>query len=142
MPAKDRYHNTIKQALINEGWKILADPYIIQYEDNYLQADLAASRPVAAQRGEQKIVVEIKTFSAPSTLNAFHAALGQYIFYRDLLTETAPEFDLYLATHETAYHRLCQKAAIRFALNRNCVNLIIVNLDHETIALWNPTTPT
>jgi hypothetical protein len=33
MPAKDIYHNTVKNALIKKGWIITDDPYKIQYED-------------------------------------------------------------------------------------------------------------
>jgi hypothetical protein len=47
MPAKDLYHNAIKNALITDGWTILADPYRIEYQDDLLLADLAAARPIA-----------------------------------------------------------------------------------------------
>lgn len=138
MPAKDLYHQSIKNALIADGWTIIADPYIIKYADDKLYADLAASRPLAAQRNHQKIIVEIKTFSEASPLNSFHAALGQYIFYRDLIRETALEFDLYLATHETAYHRLLLKPAIQLGIRCNKVKFFIVDLNQEKIILWNP----
>lgn len=62
MPAKDIYHDAVKQALIKEGWTIFADPYRIAYEDADLYADRAASRPLAAERQDVKIVVEIKSF--------------------------------------------------------------------------------
>lgn len=54
MPAKDIYHNAIKNALITDGWTILADPYRIEYKDDRL---LAAARPIAAQRDHEKIIV-------------------------------------------------------------------------------------
>jgi hypothetical protein len=56
MPAKDLYHNAIKNALITDGWTILADPYRIEYQDDRLLADLAATRPIAAQRDREKII--------------------------------------------------------------------------------------
>ena len=62
MPARDLYHDAVKSALIKEGWLILADPYRIRYKDLDLYADLAAERPIAAERDDQKIVVEIKSF--------------------------------------------------------------------------------
>ena len=100
--------------------------------------DLAAARPIAAQRDREKIIVEIKTFSGPSPLNSFHAALGQYIFYRDLIQETAPEFELYLATHNLAYERLFSRPSIQLGLERNNVKFFIVNPDTPEIVLWTP----
>jgi hypothetical protein len=41
MPAKDLYHEAVKNALIKDGWVILADPYKIKYKDAELFADLA-----------------------------------------------------------------------------------------------------
>jgi hypothetical protein len=33
MPAKDIYHDAVKNALIEDGWTITADPYKIKYKD-------------------------------------------------------------------------------------------------------------
>ena len=55
MPAKDIYHNAVKNALLKDGWTITADPYLIKYEDAELYADLAAEKPIAAERHGQKI---------------------------------------------------------------------------------------
>jgi XisH protein len=66
MPAKDVYHQAVKNALITDGWSILADPYKIKYKDAQLFADLAAEKPIAAEQNGRKIVVEIKSFLSPS----------------------------------------------------------------------------
>ncbi|EAW34826.1 hypothetical protein L8106_18272 [Lyngbya sp. PCC 8106] len=50
MPAKDLYHDAVKKALIKDGWVITDDPYFIKYEDAELYADLAAEKPIAAER--------------------------------------------------------------------------------------------
>ncbi|MDD1469201.1 XisH family protein, partial [Dolichospermum sp. ST_sed5] len=34
MPAKDTYHDAIKNALIKAGWTITADPFLIQLSIN------------------------------------------------------------------------------------------------------------
>ncbi len=62
MPAKDIYHDAVKNALIKDGWTIIADPYTITYEDAELFADLAAEKPIAVQRNGLIIVVEVKSF--------------------------------------------------------------------------------
>lgn len=100
MPARDIYHDAVKNALIKDEWVIAADPYIIKYEDAELYADLAAEQPIAAHRQGQKIVVEIKSFIGRSPMYDFHNALGQYIVYRNLIQLTEPEYRLYLAIDE------------------------------------------
>lgn len=76
MPAKDIYHNEVKNALIKDGWTITDDPYFIKYEDAELYADLAAEKPIAAERQGQKIVVEIKSFVGKSLMYDFHVGPG------------------------------------------------------------------
>ena len=44
MPAKDVYHDAVKNALIKDGWTITADPYKIKYKDAELFADLAVEK--------------------------------------------------------------------------------------------------
>lgn len=68
MPAKDLYHDRVKTALIKDGWTITNDPYFIKYEDAELYADLAAEKPLSAERQGQKIVVEIKSFVGKSLM--------------------------------------------------------------------------
>ena len=63
MPQYDLYHDAVKQALIKDGWTITDDPFIIEFKGLRLYVDLGAERTIAAERGEQKIVVEVKSFS-------------------------------------------------------------------------------
>jgi len=62
MPAKDIYHNTVKNALIKEGWKITDDPLVLQFGETNLYADLGAELMIAAQKNGKTICVEIKSF--------------------------------------------------------------------------------
>ena len=103
MPAKDIYHDTVKKALIKDGWKITADPYTIKYKDAELFADLAAEKLIAATQNQRKIVVEVKSFLSASAFRDFETALGQYILYRNFIALTEPEYQLYLAVSERAY---------------------------------------
>jgi hypothetical protein len=59
--------------------------------------DLGAESVLAAERGSQKIAVEIKSFLSDSTLADLHAAIGQYTVYHDILEELEPDRILYLA---------------------------------------------
>jgi hypothetical protein len=136
MPAKDIYHDAVKNALVQDGWEITDDPYIIKYEDAALYADLAAQKPIAAKRQEQKIVVEIKSFIGKSPMYDFHNALGQYIVYRNLIQLTEPEYKLYLAIDDFTYSSFFQRASIQVIINQNSLKIIVVDTQQEQIQLW------
>jgi len=103
MPAKDLFHETVKKALVKDGWVITADPLFIQSEEFDIYIDLGAQKIIAAEKNEQKIAVEIKSFAKPSLLYEFHLALGQFIDYREILTEVESEYTLYLAVPQPVY---------------------------------------
>jgi hypothetical protein len=136
MPAKDIYHNEVKNALLKDGWTITADPYFIKYEDAELYADLAAEKPIAAQRQGQKIVVEIKSFVGRSLMYDFHGALGQYMVYRNLIQLTDPEYKLYLAIDDLVYKNFFQRKSIQLITNENKLLLIVVEMEKEEILQW------
>ncbi len=136
MPAKDIYHNEVKNALLKDGWTITADPYFIKYEDAELYADLAAEKPIAAQRQGQKIVVEIKSFVGRSLMYDFHGALGQYMVYRNLIQLTDPEYKLYLAIDDVVYKNFFQRKSIQLITNENKLLLMVVEMEKEEILQW------
>jgi hypothetical protein len=136
VPAKDLYHDAVKNALIKDGWLIIADPYIIKYEDAQLYADLAAEKPIAAERQGDKIVVEIKSFVGKSQMYDFHNALGQYIVYRNLIQVSEPEFNLYLAIDDIVYLNFFQRPSVQLIVNHNNLQLIIVDMQQEQIVQW------
>lgn len=136
MPAKDIYHNAAKNALVKDGWTITADPYFIKYEDAELYADLAAEKPIAAERQGQKIVVEIKSFVGRSLMYDFHGALGQYIVYRNLIQLTEPEYTLYLAIDDFVYTNFFQRKSIQVITKENKLLLMVVEMEKEEILQW------
>jgi hypothetical protein len=136
MPAKDIYHNAVKNALVKDGWTITADPYSIKYEDAELYADLAAEKPIAAEKQGQKIVVEIKSFVGRSQMYDFHLALGQYMVYRKLIQLTAPEYTLYLAIDDIVYKEFFQRKSVQVITNENQLLLMVVEMDREEILQW------
>ena len=62
MPAKDIYHDAAKNALIKDGWTITNDPYVVSIGKKDLLVDLGAEKLLSAEKGNQKIAVEIKSF--------------------------------------------------------------------------------
>jgi hypothetical protein len=84
MPAKDIYHDTVKNALIKEGWTITHDQLFIQFDEVEMYIDIGAEKVLEAEKYGQQIAV--KSFVEPSLMSAFHLALGQFIDYRHALT--------------------------------------------------------
>lgn len=134
--ARDRIHNAVKNALVKEGWQIIADPYQIEYEGVKVYADLAAEAPIAAEKADRKIVVEIKSFLGRSFIHEFEAALGQYTLYQKLLRQTAPEYQLYLAVSEAVYDDFFSLGGIRFIVQDTPILLLIIKLDTEEVQQW------
>ncbi len=126
----------MKNALIKDGWSILADPYKIKYKDAELFADLAAEKPLAAERNGRKIVVEIKSFLSPSPMRDFEIALGQYILYRNLISLTEPEYQIYLAIKDSIYENFFQRESIQDIVKINQLLLLVVEMEKEKILQW------
>jgi hypothetical protein len=83
MPAYDTFHDAVKNALIKDGWTITNDPLVIEFGLLNVYIDLGAERLIAAERGNERIAVEIKSFMGPSLLTDFHLAMGQFLNYRN-----------------------------------------------------------
>jgi len=136
MAKLDTIHNAVKNALIKDGWTITDDPYIIEYEEITLYADLAAERVIAAEREGRKIVVEIKSFISPSRTQDFKLALGQYNLSLGLLEVTAPDRKLYLAVSDHTYSNYFRQKAVQMIAERYQLALLVVNLEREEVVTW------
>lgn len=136
MPSLDLIHNAVKTALVKDGWLVTDDPYIIEYGRTKLYADLGAELPLAAERGGEKIVVEVKSFIGTSKIQDLKEALGQYDIYNYLLEEIAPERRLYVAVSSGVYQTFFLQDVIQLILRKHQLPLIIVDLEMETIVQW------
>lgn len=136
MPAKDIYHNAVKNALIKDDWTITADPYPIKYAEVKLFADLAGDKTLAAIRQQKQIVIEVKSFLSRSPMRDFETALGQYLIYKALLAIDHPELQLYLAIGQKIYEDFFEQVAIKFILEKYQVSLLIIDLQQEEIVKW------
>ncbi|ESA34139.1 hypothetical protein N836_17990 [Leptolyngbya sp. Heron Island J] len=77
MPAKDLYHDAVRFALIKDGWVILAEDYSLEYGGDRLYVDIAAEKPIVAEKQGNKILVEVKSFLGRSFFNDLERAVGQ-----------------------------------------------------------------
>lgn len=134
--AKDLFHQAVKQALIKNGWTITSDPLIIRIERVKLEIDLAAEKVFAAEKDEQKIAVEVKSFINPSAISDFHNALGQFLNYRLALEMTEPKRILYLAVPIDIFNTFFQERFTQAAILQYTIKIIAYEPNTEEIILW------
>jgi len=60
MPARDRYHDQVRNALVKDGWVITHDPLRLTWGLKDMYVDLGAEQLLAAEKGTRKIAVEVK----------------------------------------------------------------------------------
>lgn len=138
MPARDIFHQQVKHALEKEGWQVTHDPYWIKLMGSDMNAyvDLAAERILAAEKGNEKIAVEIKSFLGTSLLSDFHAALGQYLDYRLALRHRDPERQLFLAVSLDVYQVFFGRPFVQAVCHEYALTLLTFDPQTEEICAW------
>jgi hypothetical protein len=134
--ARDIFHDNVIKALEKEDWVITNDPLSFKVGNVSVQIDLGAERLIAAERGTDKIAIEIKTFGNLSFITALYEAIGKYIIYRNVLSLKEPERMLYLAVPENIYTRFFEEQVIQKTLQEENFKLIIYNQATQIISKW------
>lgn len=136
MPAKDIYHDCVRNALLKDGWNITHDPYTMTFGQKDVFVDLGAERIIAAEKGSERIAVEIKSFQGASDIRDLELALGQYIFYRSLLKRFEPGRKIFLAVPYNVYVNTMQEPIARPVLADQEIALIAFDPVQEVIVQW------
>lgn len=136
MSNRDLFHDAVRRGLEKDRWHISNDPLELEWEEVKVKIDLAAERLIAAERGEEKIAVEIKSFIGTSLISDFHTALGQFLNYRIMLEVKEPERLLYLAVPLETYETFFQSRFAQTAMERHKLSLIVYNPVSEEIVQW------
>lgn len=137
MPAKDIHHGAVIEALKKVGWKITHDPLRVLWQGKVMFVDLGAEPIIAAEKAQEKIAVEIKTFVNPHAINDIHSAAGQYIFYRSVLRRVQPERELYLAIPLNAFDSLFDEGRVGEVLLRDeQIHVIVFEPVKKEIVRW------
>lgn len=136
MTAKDLFHTAVKRGLEKDHWTITDDPLELEWDEVKVKIDLAAERLIAAERGEEKIAVEIKSFIGTSAISDFHVALGQFLNYRIMLEVNQPDRQLYLAVPLDTYETFFQSQFAQTAIERYQLKLIVYEPIAEELVQW------
>jgi len=136
MAARDKFHNAVKTALTKDGWTITNDPLYLEFGGVDLYVDLGAEKLIAAQKGTQKIAVEIKSFLGLSIVSAFHLAVGQVMNYQLVLRQKEPDRILYLAVPSDVYEVFFKLEFTRLVVSSYRLLIIVYNPEQESIVQW------
>lgn len=136
MPGKDLFHKTVRHALEKDKWTITHDPFSLSVDDINMAIDLGAEKLIAAEKTNQKIAVEVKSFIGPSLITEFHLALGQYLNYQIALDKKEPDRVLYLAIPSDSYRDFFTIPFIQNVVQRCQIRLIVYNSQQEVILQW------
>src|SRR5687767_15393236 len=133
MPAKDRYHDTVKHALIKDGWTIQAEQVTLITADRQIVIDLQVSK---SDEGEI-ILVEVKGFER-SPIEQLANAIGKLQIYRFVLKDLGKNIPLWLAVPDFAYHGILTEKMGLVIREQNEIDLVVFSPEREEIVEWLP----
>ena len=138
MPTRDLYHDSVKNALVKDGWRITHDPLRLTWGKKDMYVDLGAERLMAAQKDNELIAVQVKSFIGASSMADLEGAIGQYILYFDVLQEREPNRTLYVAVRQKAYEEIFEDSLGQLLLAKKRLRLVVFYDETDTILLWIP----
>jgi len=137
MPAKYICHAAVVDALHADGWTVTHDPLSLKVGDRDLFIDLGAGRPlIGAQRGEERIAVEIQSFLGASAIADLQQALGQYVLYRLALEEQQPDRRLYLAVPPEVYNGILAEPLGQLVQDGVKLRIMLFEPDLRQVLRW------
>jgi hypothetical protein len=136
MPPRDTFHPAVCQALIKDGWTITHDPLRLRWGQRDLYVDLGAERLLGAERGDQRIALEIKSFTSSSEMHDLEESLGQFTLYQEILAATEPDRILYLAVREETWDGVFAEPIGQLLLNNRRIRLMVFNERTEEVVRW------
>jgi hypothetical protein len=97
---------------------------------------LGAERVIAAERGTERIAVEIKSFTRPSDMKDLEEALGQCVLYSRLLARYDPDRKVYLAVSEEVYISVFEEEAGQILIEDGLLNIVTFDARQEELVRW------
>lgn len=136
MPARDKFHNIVRNAIIKDGWTITDDPLTLKFGETELYIDLGAEKVIAAEKEGKKIAVEIKSFLGKSIIAETQDAIGQFIMYREVLHDYEADRTLFLAISDDVIENDFTEALKELLLERLKIKVLVFNIETEEIIKW------
>ncbi|MEK7254748.1 MAG: element excision factor XisH family protein, partial [Bacteroidota bacterium] len=125
-----------KQILEEEGWTITDDPYRVKFGTKKIEIDLGAEKLIAAEKGTEKIVVEIKSFVSRSAFYELHRAVGQFRAYRRVLQMKEDKHQLFLAMPIDSFDVLFNDDFGRLTIEEEQLKMLLFNPLENKLVKW------
>jgi hypothetical protein len=138
MPARDFHHDAVRSALIKDGWTITHDPFPMPFGSRTVYVDFGAEAILAAERGNERIAVEVKGFHGPSEVHDLEQALGQFVLYLSTLKRYEPERQLFLAVPREIGEGLFKEPPTMAIIEDYGINYVIYDAERQEIVQWKP----
>lgn len=136
MPAKDIYHDTVKNALIKDGWRITAENLQLPWGGTQTYIDIIADEVFVAEKEGRKIAVGVKSFVGKSNLSELEKAVGQFIIYRFAMRKEDPDRELFLAVGEKIYNKLFVNPDVIELIETENLKILVFDESKEVIVRW------
>lgn len=135
MPAKDRYDDAVKRALIKANWTVADEQITFQIEDRIMWIDIEAVNVSTAL----VILIEVKELeNVASSIEALANALGKFLLYLLALEETRTDVPLFLAVSELSYQGILTERIGQLVIQRFNIPLIVFDPEREEVTRWIP----
>ncbi len=136
MPAKDIYHDTVKRALIKDGWTITKENLHLPWGGTDTYVDIAAEKIFIAEKEGRKIAVEVKSFIGKSDISELEKAVGQFIIYRLAMRKKEPERELFLAVELGIYNSFFVNPDVLELIETEDLKVVVFDELKEVIVRW------
>ena len=137
MPARNIHHDAVVQALRDDGWTITHDPLPIPSGDRRLFIDLGAERAtIGAERGGERIAVEIASFVADSPVRDLQEAVGQFVVYRAVLSQADPERALFLGVPNRVHDSLLSEPLGQIVAADVRLRVLVFDAQQKKVVRW------
>ena len=137
MPARNIHHDAVIHALESDGWTITDDPLRVPFGGRNLFVDLAAERvTIGAERGSERIAVEVQSFLSPSPMFDLEHALGQYSLYRVAMSDAEPDRELFLGISDRVYDQLFADRFGQLIIEKMQVKVLVFDETMQRVVQW------
>jgi hypothetical protein len=138
MPTLDLYHDLVKNALRQDGWRITHNVLPLKVGPEIGAEALWATQLLAADKDERKIAVAVNSFVGRSDPADLAQVLGQLALCRPRLHAMEPDRVLYLAVRHATYNACFTGLDGTRLLARQHMQLIVFDPRTEAIVYWIP----
>jgi hypothetical protein len=137
MPARNIHHQAVIHALQGDGWTITHDPLLIPFGDRRLFVDLGAERvTIGAERGNERIAVEIASFVADSPVRDLQEAVGQFVVYRAILSQAEPERVLFLGVATRVWETVLSEPLGQLVSAEVRLRILVFDPEQQKVVRW------